>query len=121
MGDRPDGIIDGIKIIKGIDQGDNNPKHDLPASSHLSNSYIKYNPDGTFNTLRLYDKNHALRLEIVYHADNQLGKGKVLHYHIYDDRFSKTKGEYTRSAGHIINPKSKLYKKYKHLFRGVGI
>ena len=42
MGDRPDGIIDGIKIIKGIDFGDNNPKHDLPASSHLSNSYIKY-------------------------------------------------------------------------------
>ncbi len=36
----PDGIIDGIKIIKGIDFGDNNPKHDLPASSHLSNSYI---------------------------------------------------------------------------------
>lgn len=53
MGDRPDGIIDGIKIIKGIDFGDNNPKHDLPASSHLSNSYIKYNHDGTVITMRV--------------------------------------------------------------------
>lgn len=117
----PDGIIDGIKIIKGIEDGVNNPKHDLPASSHSSNAYIKYNQDGTFNALRLYDDNHALYLEIAYHVDNQLGQGKILHYHTYDDRFSKTVGNYTRSEGHIITKDSDLYKKYSHLFRGVKL
>lgn len=114
----PDGKLHGIKILKGID---GTYKHGLPESSHTSSAYIKLNPDGTFNTLRFYDKNHVLRLEIGYHVDNQLGKGKILHYHIYDERFSKETGDYTRSHGYIIGKKSKLYKKYKHLFRGVEI
>ena len=117
----PDGKIDGVKIIKGVEVGVKSPKHDLPASSHSSNAYIKYNADGTFNTLRFYDKSHVLRIEIGYHVDNQLGKGKILHYHIYDERFSKETGDYTRSHGYIIGKKSKLYKKYKHLFRGVEL
>ena len=32
--------------------------------------------------MRIYDKNHSLRVEIAYHNEPRLGKGKILHYHI---------------------------------------
>lgn len=49
------GKIYGVKILQGIDG-----KHGLPESSHSSMAYLKMNPDGTFNMMRIYDNKHIL-------------------------------------------------------------
>ena len=92
-------------------------KHGLPESSHSSTAYLKMNPDGTFNMTRVYDSNHNLRLEIGYHVDSKLaeGKGKVLHYHIYDTSFSKT------TDGKPVRPSKVLHKNSKTLSIQVNI
>ena len=82
--------IEGVKVLKGI-----NGKHGLPESSHSSDAYIKLKPDGTFHEMRIYGKDHVLQLEIAYHPEPSLTgnrKTSILHYHTYDDRFSKNKG-----------------------------
>ena len=80
--------INGIKVLKGL-----NGVHGLPASAHSSNAYIQLNSDGSFRELRLYDKDHSLYFELGYHREPSLGsKNKpILHYHLYDRKFSSTK------------------------------
>lgn len=113
-----DGKFYGVKVLKGIA---GSGKHSLPESAHSSIAYLKMNPDRTFNMMRIYDKEHALRLEIAYHSEQSIAKGKpkVLHYHVYGKEFSqKTKGNFERETK-ILHKNSKIYKKYKKFFKGV--
>ena len=82
------GKFNGVKVLKGVE---GSGKHGLPESSHSSFAYLKMNQDGTFNTMRIYDKDHNLRIEIAYHREPKVGKGldKVLHYHVYGKEFSQ--------------------------------
>ena len=67
-------------------------------------------------------ENHCLRVEIAYHNEPRLGKGKILHYHVYDERFSKNAlGEFSRSQAIRITKKMSIYKKYQKYFRGVTL
>ena len=43
----------------------------------------------------------------------------VLHYHTYDDRFSKTKGAFYRSEARLLTEDMK--EKYKKYFKGVKL
>ncbi len=115
----PDGKWEGLKILKGKE---GTGKHGLPESSHSSEAYIKFYPDGTFHEMRIYDKNHCLRVEIAYHVEKKLGQGKILHYHTYDERFSKSAtGDFYRSSADLLTSDMPLYKEYKKYFRGVVI
>jgi len=114
-----DGKYKGIKVLKGME---GTGKHGLPESSHSSTAYLKMNPDGTFNMMRVYDKNHNLRLEIAYHFEDQLGIGKVLHYHTYGTSFSQlAKGKPDRTAGVVLHKNSSIYKNYSKYFKGVSV
>ncbi|MCR5309806.1 MAG: hypothetical protein K6E32_00145 [Lachnospiraceae bacterium] len=114
----PDGKFNGVKVLKGIE---GSGKHGLPESSHSSTAYLKMNPDGTFNMMRIYCPDHSLKLEIAYHAEDQLksGAGKVLHYHEYNSDFSKRKNVPFERTTHVLHKNSSIYKKYKHFFKGV--
>lgn len=114
----PDGKFHGVKVLKGID---GTGKHGLPESSHSSTAYLRMNPDETFNMLRIYDKQHNLRIEIAYHSEQGLAKGKskVLHYHEYGMDFSSTHIKDFRRTTQILHKNSKLYKQYKKFFKGV--
>mgnify|MGYP004513500165 FL=1 len=110
------GKIDGVKVLQGT-----SGKHGLPESSHSSIAYLKLNPDGTFNMIRIYDQNHNLRLEIAYHSEQSIAKGKskVLHYHVYGKEFSqKVNSSFERSTK-VLHKNSKIYKHYKKFFKGV--
>ena len=115
-----DGKFEGVKVLKGV-QGSG--KHQLPESSHSSMAYLKMNPDGTFNMMRIYDKKHILRLEIAYHPEPKLakGKGSVLHYHVYSPEFSLTKKEDFTRTTKLMRKNSRLNNKYKKYFKGVNI
>lgn len=108
--------IDNVKVLEGI-----NGKHSLPESSHSSNAYIKLKPDGTFHEMRIYDESHTLVMEIAYHPEKTLtgdGCTPVLHYHLYDERFSKNKtGAFGRTGAHYLTDEMK--KKYRKYFKGV--
>lgn len=110
------GYIEGIKVLQGL-----NGKHGLPESSHSSNAYIKLKPDGTFHEMRIYDKNHILSMEIAYHPEKSLtgdNQTPVLHYHIYDKRFSKNRtGAFSRTSAKPLTEEMK--KKYGKYFKGV--
>ena len=110
--------IEGVKVLEGI-----NGKHSLPKSSHSSEAYIKLKPDGTFHEMRIYDKNHILKMEIAYHPEKSLtgdNHTPILHYHTYDDRFSKNStGSFTRSNPQLLT--KEMLKKYKKYFKGVVI
>lgn len=82
------GYIEGVKVLSGL-----NGKHGLPEEAHSSKAYIKLKPDGTFHEMRLYDKDHYLLYEISYHLEPSIShKGvPVLHYHVYDRHFSRSK------------------------------
>lgn len=82
------GKIEGVKVLSGI-----NGKHSLPEESHSSTAYIKLKPDGTFHEMRIYDKDHYLKYEIAYHPEPKIEpKGvPILHYHVYDRDFSRSK------------------------------
>lgn len=99
------GILEGIKILKGI-----NGAHSLPEESHSSKAYIKLKPSGVFHEMRIYDNEHYLTMEIAYHPEPNLGFGNILHYHVYDRNFNRSKAK-------PLN--DKLYKKYKKYFIGV--
>ena len=110
------GTIDGVKVLQGT-----SGKHGLPESSHSSIAYLKLNPDGTFNMMRIYDQCHNLRLEIAYHSEQSIAKGKpkVLHYHVYGEEFSqKAKSPFERTTT-VLHKNSKIYKQYKKFFKGV--
>ena len=116
----PDGTINGVKILKGVE---GSGKHGLPESSHSSNAYIKLKPDGTFHEMRIYDNNHVLTLEIAYHYEKTLTGNNhipVLHYHTYDERFSKNAtGPFTRSSAKLLTDEMK--NEYKKYFRGIEL
>lgn len=113
-----DGKLYGVKILKGIE---GSGKHGLPESSHSSMAYLKMNPDGTFNMMRIYDTAHNLRLEIAYHSEQSLAKGKpkVLHYHVYGKEFSQNAKSSFGRITKVLHKNSKIYKKYKKFFKGV--
>ena len=97
------GFIEGIKILSGL-----NGKHGLPEEAHSSHAYIKLKKDGTFHEMRVYDKDHYLKLEIAYHPEPSLDKSRkpVLHYHVYDRNFHRS------SAIKMSKPMKKHFKKY---------
>ena len=71
--------------------------------------------------IRIYDKGHNLRLEIAYHSEQSIAKGKskILHYHVYGKEFSqKAKTSFSRTTK-VLHKNSKIYKQYKHFFKGV--
>lgn len=110
------GYVENVKVLKGI-----NGKHALPESSHSSEAYIKLKADGTFHEMRLYDKDHVLYLEIAYHPEKDLtgdSKKSVLHYHVYDERFSRNKsGPFSRSEARLLTEEMRTtFGKY---FKGV--
>jgi hypothetical protein len=114
----PGGKFNGVKVLVGKD---GSQKHGLPESAHSSTAYLKMNRDGSFNTLRVYDAKHNLRLEIAYHHEDTLAKKKtkILHYHIYSTDFSQTaNGTFQRST-HILHKGSRIYKQYRKLLKGV--
>ena len=110
------GTIEGVKVLQGIDG-----KHSLPESAHSSDAYIKLKPDGTFHEMRVYGKDHVLQLEIAYHPEPSLTGDRqtpVLHYHTYDDRFSKNKtGSFSRSNAAFLP--AEMMKKYRKYLKGV--
>ena len=107
--------LDGIKVLEGI-----NGVHGLPASSHSSKAYIQLNSDGSFRELRLYDKNHVLYFELGFHREPSLNSGPkpVLHYHLYDPRFStlKTGSNYRSKA---IKATKAMKKRFKSILGGI--
>lgn len=105
------GFIEDAKILKGI----SSKYHKLPEEAHSSEKYIKLNTDGSFKMLRIYGKDHYLKLEIAYQYEGNLKNdknGKVLHYHEYGKDFSRTKAK----------PITKeMYNKYKKYLKGVKL
>ena len=80
------GYVDGIKVLEGITTA-----HGLPEEAHSSKAYAQLNKDGTLRTLRFYDKQHRLRLEIANHPERKLAvryglpiSKPILHFHLYD-------------------------------------
>jgi hypothetical protein len=106
--------IDGVKVLQPIDKS---KSFKLPEESHTSNNkYVLLDKDGVFRQYREYDSSHRVVLEIGYHFESGLGKGKILHVHLHTtpgvdghDTASKFK----------ISPGDKYYEKYKKLFVGV--
>jgi hypothetical protein len=114
----PDGKFHEVKVLKGMEDSG---KHGLPESSHSSTAYLKMNSDGTFNMMRIYDKEHNLRLEIAYHSEQSIAKGKskVLHYHTYGKEFSQNANSSFGRTTKVLHKNSKMYKQYKRYFKGV--
>ena len=71
----------------------NNGKHGLPEEAHSSTAYIKLDHNGVFHEMRIYDKDHYLTFELAYHVEPNLDKSHkpILHYHMYDRKFGRTK------------------------------
>ena len=72
---------------------------------------------GTFHEMRLYNKDHVLYMEIAYHPEESLTGNRhspILHYHLYDDKFSKNKtGAFNRTPATLLtNEMKQKYKKY---------
>ncbi len=108
------GKIGGIKIINPIDK---TRMLKLPEESHSSSTgYVLYDKDGVFHQYREYNANHEVVLEIGYHHEKPLGKGDILHVHIYN-----TPGveHHNTATKYVIGPGDQIYEKYKKLFKGV--
>ena len=86
--------------------------------SHSSDMYIRLNPDGTFRVLRVYSKDHLVRLEIAYHKEGNIDPSQkpVLHYHVYKYGSQYEDGMDRSKAIPITQ---ELYDKFKKYFRGV--
>lgn len=114
----PDGKLFGVKVLRGIK---GTGKHGLPESSHSSSAYIKLDKNGVFREMRFYDENHVLYMEIAYHKEKKLAGNNsepVLHYHLYDSRFSKNKsGSFGRTDAAYLTEEMK--QKYGKYFLGV--
>lgn len=107
------GKIGNVKIIESLD-----PKRSLklPEEAHSSSSYILLDKKGVFHQMRFYNENHEATFEIGYHNEASLGKGKILHVHIY-----KTAGNLSHKTAEkfAIGPGNEYYEKYKKYFRGI--
>ena len=112
------GNIEGVKVLEGIAG-----KHGLPESARSSNAYIKLSPNDIFREMRFYDENHMLIMEIAYHPEKSLTGNNhtpVLHYHIYDKRFSQNKtGPFGRTPAKILTREMK--EKYGKFFKGIKL
>lgn len=99
------GKLHGVKILEGI-----NGKHGLPECSKTSKAYIQLD-NGKFKKMRIYRDDGSLYLEIAYDNEPNLGKGMILHYHIYGEEFSKTKiNPFYRTDAALLTPE--LIKEY---------
>ncbi|MBQ7188538.1 MAG: hypothetical protein IJR99_03890 [Kiritimatiellae bacterium] len=80
------GEIHGVKVLRPLlPPGQKRISQKLPEESHSSQMYLMLHGNGTFAQLRIYDRQHRLRLELAYHPEANLDKSHkdVLHYHIY--------------------------------------
>ena len=103
--------VDGIKVLA--------PKNEkasisLPERSNTpGTSYLSYRKDGKFDQLRVFGDNRIPKFDIDYGKH----QGKIsLHIHEYIDGV-RASGDKVK----ILTPSNPLYKKYKHLFKGVKI
>lgn len=112
------GTIHGVKVLEGI-----NGKHSLPESSNTSLAYIKLKRNGTFHEIRFYNKDHVLYLEIGYHPERKLNSPlkPILHYHLYDPRFSKTTIYSDDLRSDAIKLPGGMKKKLRKYFKGVQL
>ena len=109
------GKIDGVKILKPIDSS---KSLKLPEEAHSSSSYVLLDKDGVFHQYREYNANHEVVLEIGYHYEKSLGKGDVLHIHIYQKPGVEYHKDKTTEKRFLTRDE---YKKYKKFFKGVKI
>ena len=107
------GFFNGIKIVNPVDV---KRSLKLPEESHSSNAYILFDKKGVFHQYREYNENHKVVLEIGYHQEASLGKGKILHVHYYNTPGVENRGLATKEK---IYPGHAIYEKYKYLFKGV--
>lgn len=107
--------IDGVKVLQ---PNDSAKSLKLPEEAHLSSSYILLDKEGVFHQYREYNSAHEVTLEIGYHHEPALGKGDILHIHIY-----KKAGIDNHNAPTTIKRKLTRdeYLKYKKYFKGVKI
>ena len=105
--------IDGIKVLEPIDKS---KSLKLPEEAHSSSSYIVLDRNGVFRQYREYNSNHEIVLEIGYHNEPKLGRGKVLHIHIY-----QTPGadNHKTAITRLLNTAE--MRKYRKYFKGVNI
>ena len=80
----------------------------------ITTAYIKLKPDGTFHEMRIYDKEHYLVFELVYHPEPRIDTSRkpVLHYHKYDREFHRTEARKATKA---------MKKHFKKYLKGVAI
>lgn len=105
--------IEGVKVLRPIDD---KKSWKLPEESHSSSSYIALDKAGVFRQYREYNENHEVVLEIGYHVDSKLGKGPILHIHIYH-----TPGveNHSKAETRLLNNEEK--EKYRKFFRGITV
>lgn len=107
-------IIDGVKVIQPARE---KMSYKLPEESHSSRAYLLYSRvDGTFHQYREYNENHEVVLEVGYHMENDLGKGKVLHMHIYT-----IPGVFyhDKAIKYVLKSEDPIYGRLKKFFKGV--
>ena len=107
------GKIAGIKILQ--------PKNSsaslkLPEEAHSSKGYLLLDKSSVFRQYREYNDRHEVILEIGYHNEPALGRGKIFHAHIHLTPGIVNHGEAQKIK---LLPGNPLYEKYKHLFKGV--
>lgn len=109
-------FIEGIKVLRPIDK---EKSFKLPDESHTAgNRYALLDKGGIFRQYREYDDHHQVVLEIGYHNEPSLGKGKVLHIHIYGQPGVEHHSDDTTTKRRLTRSE---YQKYKYLFKGVKI
>ena len=109
--------VDEIAGVKVLEPMDKRKSLKLPDESHSSNArYIVLDKTGVFHQYREYDENHKVVLEIGYHLEPKLGKGKQLHIHIYH-----TPGVENHAKADVrhLNDAEKV--KYRKFFRGLTV
>lgn len=108
--------VDKIYKTKILQPMDDSKSYKLPEESHSSSSYVLLDKTGVFHQYRKYNKDHKVVLEIGYHVEASLGKGKILHVHIHNkpgvDYHNQAKKE-------KIYPGHPIYERYKKYFKGV--
>lgn len=89
-----------------------------PGMMLFSKQGILLDKDDVFHQYREYNNEHEVILEIGYHHEKTLGKGDVLHIHI----FKKPGIDYHNDPTTGKRKLTRLeYEKYKKLFKGVNI
>ena len=106
------GKVEGVKILVPIDS---KKSLKLPEESHSASSYIVLDKNGVFRQYREYNQKHEVTLEIGYHSEPDLGKGKVLHIHIYHNPGVEN---HNLAEKRLLTEKEK--KKYSKFFIGVN-